>query len=129
MVVLRSAKSNVNCCINTGWFSKTVFPNFNFRVNLHGTVGYKSTDQLSPSNLRVHAIKAAAGNMLRRIIGKKLKYLAYTYYYHSFYQILELFCKSIQKDTEFPISLKEEIDVVKIIDDIYKRTEEAGLSD
>jgi predicted dehydrogenase len=44
MVVLRSEKSNVNCCVNVGWFSKTIFPDFNFRVNLHGTVGYKSTD-------------------------------------------------------------------------------------
>jgi myo-inositol 2-dehydrogenase/D-chiro-inositol 1-dehydrogenase len=126
MVVLRSAKSNANCCINVGWFSKTVFPNFNFRVNMHGTVGYKSTDDFAPKNLRVHAIKAASSNMLRRITGKKLKYLSYTYYYHSFFHILELFCNSIQNETEFPISLKEEIEVVKIIDDIYKRTEEAA---
>jgi myo-inositol 2-dehydrogenase/D-chiro-inositol 1-dehydrogenase len=128
MVVLRSAKSKVNCCVNTGWFSKTVFPNFNFRINLHGTVGYKSTDNFAPKDLRVHAIKAASSNLLRRITGKKLKYLSYTYYYHSFFHILELFCNAIQKETEFPISVKEEIEVVKIIDDIYKRSEEARLS-
>jgi len=127
MVVLRSGKSNVNCCVNVGWFSKTVFPNFNFRINLHGTVGYKSTDNFAPKNLRVHAIKAASSNLLRRITGKKLKYLSYTYYYHSFFHILELFCNAIQNETELPVSLKEEIDVIKIIDDIYKRTE-AGLS-
>jgi predicted dehydrogenase len=123
MVVLRSEKSNVNCCVNVGWFSKTIFPDFNFRVNLHGTVGYKSTDLYTPKNLRVHAVKAGADNFLRRITGKKLKYLSYTYYYHSFYHILELFCNSIQNDTELPISLKEELDVMKIIDGIYKQTE------
>ena len=121
-VVLRSGKSGVNCCVNVGWFSKTIFPDFNFRVNLHGTVGYKSTDDLAPRNLRVHAIKAASGNMLRRITGKQLKYLSYTYYYHSFFHILELFCNAIQNDTELPISLKEEIDVMKIIDDVYRRS-------
>jgi myo-inositol 2-dehydrogenase/D-chiro-inositol 1-dehydrogenase len=127
MVVLRSGKSNVNCCVNVGWFSKTSFPAFNFRVNLHGTVGYKSTDDLAPKDLRVHAIKAASLNLLRRIVGKKLNYLSYTYYYQSFYQILELFCNAIQRDMELPISLKEEIDVLKIIDDSYKSSED-GLS-
>jgi predicted dehydrogenase len=127
MVVLRSEKSNVNCCVNVGWFSKTIFPDFNFRVNLHGTIGYKSTDTFAPKNLRVHAVKAGVSNMLRRLAGKKLKYLDYTYYYHSFFHIMELFCNAIQNETELPISLKEEIDVMKIIDDIYKRTE-AGLN-
>ena len=125
MVVFRSEKSGVNCCVNVGWFSKTSFPDFNFRINLHGTVGYKSTDDLAPKNLRGYAIKAASLNLLRRIMGKKLNYLAYTYYYQSFFQILELFCDAIQNDTELPISLKEEIDVLKIIDDSYKHSEVA----
>lgn len=122
MVVLRSEKSNANCCVNVGWFSKTIFPDFNFRVNLHGTIGYQSTDNFAPKNLRVHAIKAGGSNFLRRITGKQLKYLSYTYYYNSFFQILELFCNSIQNDTELPITLKEEINVMKIIDDIYKHS-------
>jgi len=123
MVVLRSGKSKVNCCVNAGWFSKSIFPDFNFRVNLHGTVGYTSTDNFAPKNLRLHAIKAASRNLLRKATGKRMKYLSYTYYYHSFFHILELFCNAIQNDTEFPVTLKEEIDVMKIIDDIYKRTE------
>jgi myo-inositol 2-dehydrogenase/D-chiro-inositol 1-dehydrogenase len=123
MVVLRSEKSNVNCCVNVGWFSKTIFPDFNFRVNLHGTVGYKSTDLYVPKNLRVHAVKAGGANFLRRVTGKKLKYLSYTYYYHSFYHILDLFCNSIQNDLELPITLKEELEVMKIIDAIYKQKE------
>ena len=125
MVVLRSGKSKVNCCVNAGWFSKSIFPDFNFRVNLHGTVGYKSTDNFAPKNLRVHAIKAASRNLLRKATGRKMKYLSYTYYYHSFFQILELFFDAIQKNTELPISLKEEIDVVKIIDDVYKKNRTA----
>ncbi|MCR3906922.1 MAG: Gfo/Idh/MocA family oxidoreductase [Tenericutes bacterium] len=123
MVVLNSGKSNVNCCVNVGWFSKTIFPNFNFRVNLHGTVGYKSTDTFAPKSLHVHAVKAGAGNFLRRITGKPLKYLWYTYYYHSFYCILDLFCNALQNDTELPVSLNEELEVMKIIDDIYKHSE------
>lgn len=121
MVVLRSEKSKMNCCVNAGWFSKSIFPDFNFRVNLHGTVGYTSTDNFAPKNLRLYAIKEAARNILRKATGRKLKYLSYTYYYHSFFKILELFFDAIQNDTELPISLEEEIDVIRIIDDVYER--------
>lgn len=121
MVVLRSGKSKMNCCVNVGWFSKSIFPDFNFRVNLHGTVGYTSTDNFAPKNLRLYAIKEASRNLLRKATGRRLKYLSYTYYYHSFFKILELFFDGIQNDTELPISLEEEIDVIRIIDDVYKR--------
>ncbi len=119
-VVLRSGRSKVTCCINAGWFSKSIFPDFNFRVNLHGTVGYLSTDKFTPKHLRAHAVKEAAHNLLRKATGRKMKYLSYTYFYHSFYKILELFFDAVKNDIEFPVSLEEEMDVMRIIDDVYK---------
>ena len=121
MLVLRSGKSGTKCCVNVGWFSKSIFPDFNFRVNLHGTVGYTSTDHFAPENLRLHAIKEATCNLLRKAVGRKVNYLSYTYYYRSFFKVLELFFESIKKDTEIPISLEEQVEVVRIIDDVYKR--------
>lgn len=118
-VMLRSKKHGTACVVNVGWFSKSIFPDFNFRINVHGTVGYDSTDRYAPRNLRVHAVKAGASNFLRRIFGSRIHYLSYTYYYSSFYRILELFFEALNKGTELPIPLDEQLDVIRVIDSVY----------
>ncbi len=50
-VVLKSKNSDTRCVVNVGWYSKLIFPNFNFRVNINGTVGYTSTNHFAPNNL------------------------------------------------------------------------------
>jgi len=120
IVVLRSEKTSTTCIINVGWFSQMIFPEFNFRVNVHGTVGYDSTDRYVPHNLRLHAVKEGAINIFRKIFGRKMHYLSYTYYYSSFYRILELFFEMIKKGAESPIPLDEQLEVMRIIDGIYK---------
>jgi len=120
-VVLKSEKTSNTCVMNVGWFSKSIFPDFNFRVNLHGTVGYDSTDHYAPNNLRVHAVKAGAKNLLRKILGKQIHYLSYTYYYSSFYEILSLFFRIIENRAECPISLQGQLRVLRMIDEIYRQ--------
>jgi len=119
-VVLRSLKTGVRFIVNAGWFSKMIFPNFNFRINLHGTVGYVSTDQFAPRNLYFHAIKEGALNLLRRAVRRKIRYLSYTYYYASFAEVLEQFLESIRNDVQFPVLLEEQLAVMKTIDNIYR---------
>jgi len=121
--ILRSPKTGVRCTVNVGWFSKMIFPNFNFRVNLHGAVGYLSTDQFAPRNLRLHAIKEGTLNLCRRVIGRKVRYLSYTYYYASYAEILEQFFNCIREDQQFPASLEEQMAVIKTIDKIYRLKE------
>jgi predicted dehydrogenase len=118
-VVLKSVKTGVTCVVNVGWFSKMLFPNFNFRVNLHGTVGYVSTDHFAPKNLYLHAIKEGALNSFRKVVGKNVHYLSYTYYYASFYNILNQFFEAIRRDEQLA-PLEEQLAVVKTIDNIYK---------
>ncbi len=120
-LVLSSKKSRTKCTINVGWFSKSIPPEFNFRVNFHGTVGFASTDNYAPRNLYIHAVKEATRNLMRKILGMKINYLSYTYYYTSFYKILELFVESIKRDTEIPVSTEEQLEVVNIIEDVYRR--------
>jgi len=120
-VVLKSRAQGVTCLVNVGWFSKSVFPDFNFRVNIHGTAGYDSTDKYSPRDLRVNAVKEGMQNILRRIIFKKTNYLSYTYYYSSYYEILDLFFEALSHETEFPISLKKELEVIRLIDTVYNQ--------
>jgi len=120
-IILRSRKTGARCIINVGWFSKTIFPNFNFRVNLHGTVGYASTDQFAPRNLYFHAVKEGTLNLFRRAIGKKLRYLSYTYYYASFAEVLDQFFETIRRDVQPPVLLEEQLAVIKTIESIYRQ--------
>ena len=120
-VVLESKNRGTTCIVNVGWFSKSIFPDFNFRINIHGTVGYDSTDHYAPRDLRVHAVKEGMLNFFRRILKRKIHYLSYTYYYSSFYQLLELFFETLNNGADSPISLEEQLDVIRIIDSVYSQ--------
>ncbi len=71
----------------------------------------------------VNAVKEGALNLMRRAAGKKLNYLSYTYYYSSFYNIMNLFFDALKNGSEFPISLDEELNVMQIIDSAYRLNE------
>jgi len=120
-VILKSKNHGTTCVVNVGWFSKSIFPDFNFRININGTVGYDSTDRYAPRDLRVHAVKEGALNFFRRVLRRKMHYLSYTYYYSSFFHVLELFFEALNKEAELPISLEEQLDVVRIIDSVYSQ--------
>jgi predicted dehydrogenase len=119
-VVLKSKNGDLTCVVNVGWFERSIFPDFNFRVNIHGTASYASTDNFSPSDLRVHAVKEGLKNILRSIVRKKPLYLTYTYYYSSFYELFGLFFDALKNGTEMPVSIESELGVIRIIDSVYK---------
>ena len=118
-IVLDSKTCDLSCNVNVGWFSKSIFPAFNFRLNLHGTVGFDSTDRYVPVNARMNAVKEGVKNLARRIAFQKPSYLSYTYYYSSFYTIMRLFFDSLQKGSDFPVSLEQQLDVIRIIESAY----------
>jgi predicted dehydrogenase len=122
-IVLKSVDTGVRCVVNVGWFSRMIFPRFNFRIDLFCTVDGVSTEQFAPRNLYFHAAKEGALNLLRRVIGRKVHYLSYTYYYASFAEILEIFFESLRKNLQFPVSLRQQLSVIKTIDEIYNRNE------
>jgi len=120
-VILKSKNHSTTCVVNVGWFSKSIFPDFNFRININGTVGYDSTDRYAPRDLRIHAVKEGTLNLLRRLLKRKMHYLSYTYYYSSFYRVLELFFEALNQGTELQVSLEEQLDVIRIIDSVYRQ--------
>lgn len=122
-VVLKAKHCEATGIVNVGWFSKTIFPEFNFRINTHGTVGFDSTDRYLPANSKVNAVKEGVLNILRRATGGKPNFLSYTYYYASFYNILNLFFDAIKNGGELPISLDEELSVMQVIDAAYRLNE------
>ncbi len=120
-LVLKSKCSDATGIVNVGWFSKAIFPDFNFRVNLHGTNGFDSTDHFIPKNPVVNAAKEGVVNLMRRMALKKPNYLTYTYYYASFHTVLKLFFEALKYNSDFPISLEKQLDVIQLIDSAYRQ--------
>jgi predicted dehydrogenase len=120
ILVLRSA-SSVKGIINVGWYQKTVFPQYNFRVILHGVAGYLSSEDLVPHNLYLHAVKEGTKNILRRIARRKIQFLSYTYYYEPFYKELEHFFDCIKNDSTPSVSAQDGLKTVEIIQAAYEK--------
>jgi predicted dehydrogenase len=118
-VILTSKHTYVTCVLNVGWFSRSIFPEFNFRINIHGTAGYDSTERYTPKDMRLHAVKEGTQNFFRKLLKRRVHYLSYTYFYSSFYRVLELFFETIKRGVELPISLERQLEIMRIIDSVY----------
>jgi predicted dehydrogenase len=125
--MLRSTDSSAKGIINVGWYQQTIFPKYNFRVLLHGTAGYLSSDDFIPRNLYVHALKEGMGNMLRRVSGRRIRFLSYTYHYESFYKELQHFFECIRKDTDPVVSATDGLRIVEIIQEAYEKSRQEPL--
>jgi len=120
ILFLRSA-SSVKGIINVGWYQQTVFPRYNFRAILHGAAGYMSSEELVPHNLYLHAVKEGTKNILRRITGRKIRFLSYTYYYESFYRELQHFFDCVKNDSTPLVSAQDGLKTVEVIQAAYKQ--------
>jgi len=120
IVMLNSRRSNVRGIINTGWFQKSIFPDYNFRVVLHGCAGYLASYNLAPNNLYLHAIKEGTKNFLRRISGRKIRPLSYTYYYEAYYKELQHFFNCVENDKTPHVSAVDGLKTVELIEEAYK---------
>jgi predicted dehydrogenase len=128
IVILRSSGSSAKGIINVGWYQKTIFPKYNFRVILHGNAGYLSSDDLVPRNLYFYAVKEGTKNLLRRIVGKKIRPLSYTYYYESFYKELEHFFDCVKNDSDPSVSASDGLKTVELIQEAYEKFRQEPIS-
>lgn len=120
IVILRSSNSSAKGIINVGWYQKAVFPQFDFHIFLHGNAGYMSSDDFVPRNLYFHAVKEGTKNLFRRLIGKKIRPLSYTYHYESFYKELKHFFDCIKYDLNPAISANDGLKTIELIEKAYK---------
>jgi len=120
-IVFLKSGSSTKGIINVGWYEQTIFPRYNFRVILHGTSGYLSSDSFVPHNLYSYAVKEGLKNVARKIVGKKVHYLSYTYYYESFYREMVSFFDCIRNDTESPVPAVEGLKTVELIQAAYEK--------
>jgi predicted dehydrogenase len=126
-VVLRSSETNAIGVLNAGWFSSLLFPKLDFRVIVHGTEGYMSSDDLWPRNIYLHALKEACINTGRKLIGKPIRRLSYTYFYASHVDATQDFYEAVINDTEPPVTLKSQYDVIRIIQEAYNYSRSAKV--
>lgn len=121
ILVLRS-NSSTKGIVNIGWYQQTIFPKFNFRVILHGTAGYLSSDSYVPRNLYSYAMKEGIKNLARRMIGKRIHYLSYTYYYESYYKELDRFIGCIRNDCEPPVTATDGLKTIELVHAAYENS-------
>lgn len=127
-IVLRSGATGTVGMLTAGWFSNVIFPRLDFRVILHGTAGYCSTDELRP-NFYLNALKEGLRNISRRFVGRPRNILTYTYYLSSYFFSLQSFVECLKTGAQFPTTLDEETQVMSIIDEIYnEESKEHGSS-
>jgi len=127
ILVLRSVEGAAKGIVNIGWYQQTIFPKYNFRAILHGNAGFVSSDHFVPRNLYFHALKEGTKNLLRRIVGKRIRYLSYTYYYEPFYRELEHFFDCIKRDSDPLISVEDGLKTVELIQQAYRLAEQSCM--
>ena len=120
-LVLQSKGSSVRGIINVGWYQRSIFPKFNFRFLLHGNADYLSTEDLIPKNLHAHAFKEAVKNFSRRITGKKIHPLSYTYYYDVYYRELRDFFESTKNGSEPSVSAVDGLKTMEVVEEAYNK--------
>ena len=120
VLIVKSPATKTKSVINLGWFSRSIFPKFDFRVILHGTVDYASTDDYLP-NIYRNALSEGMKNIFRKLIHKKIKPLSYTYYYHSYYKELEHFFDCIAASQKPIISPEQSFRTLELIHEAYTK--------
>lgn len=124
IVMLQSTSTGAKGIVNVGWYERTIFPRFDFRVILHGNAGYSSSDDLVPKNLYSFAAKEGVKNVLRRISGRKINPLRYTYFYEAYYKELSHFFECIKTDCDPSVSATDGLKTIEIIENAYQVAKE-----
>lgn len=117
-LIVRS-KTGTRGVINCGWFSNIIFPKVDLRVIMHGTNGYLNTDELKPNSIYLNGAIEGSLNFFRRITGRPLKLLSYTYYYSSYAEVLSEFLSCIKSGSDFPVDLRQQLWVMEAIEKSY----------
>jgi predicted dehydrogenase len=120
IAVLLSTDGSTKAIVNVGWYQKLIFPQFNFRTIIHGDAGYLSSDEFLPRNMYLHAVKEGTKNLFRRIVGKEIETLSYTYYFTAYYKEMKRFFECIKNDTEPAVSAVDGLKTIEVIGEAYE---------
>jgi len=119
-IVIVGSGDHVKGIINIGWYQIVIFPKYNFRLIMHGTSGYLSSEDLTPKNIHKHAIKEGLKNVVRGMLKRKIHPLSYTYFYESYFKEMKYFFDCIKNDMEPAVSAEDGLKTIKLVEDSYK---------
>jgi len=119
-IVVLDSGDHVKGIINTGWYQIVIFPKYNFRLIMHGTSGYLSSEDLMPKKILNHAMKEGLKNVVRRVLKRKIHPLSYTYFYESYFKELSHFFHCVKNDAEPKVTAEDGLETIKLIEDAYK---------
>ena len=120
IVMLKSIGSSTKGIVHTGWYEKLNFPQYDFRVIIHGDSGFTSTRHFEPRHVYFYAAKEGMKNLLRKIAGKEIKRLAYSYYFAPYYTELKHFFNCVENDFEPRVLAIDGLKTVEIIEEAYR---------
>lgn len=129
IAIIQSNDSHVKGIVHAGWYEQVIFPHHDFRVILHGDYGHISTERFTPANIYAHAMKEGMKNLFRRMIGKKIKPLAYAYSLEGFYKELAHFFDCIENDLEPSVSAIDALKTIEVIEEAYKKPKQQRSGD
>jgi myo-inositol 2-dehydrogenase/D-chiro-inositol 1-dehydrogenase len=124
-IVVLQSRAGPKGVLHVGYFAKLVFPDFDFRVILHGTAGCLTTDQLIPRNLRLHAAREGIANMLRRMTARRIKPLSYTYFYSSYVEEQRHFFDCLREGKEPAVGAQDALGTIRLLEDVYRYCDRA----
>lgn len=120
VVLLNSYESSVKGIINVGWYQKSSFPNFDFRMIVHGDAGFLNSDLMKP-NIYLNAITKGTKNFFKRLLGKNIQPLAFSAIYAAYYEELKHFFDCITNDNELIVDSVDGMKTAEIVDTVYGR--------
>ncbi len=118
-IAILDSDTHVKGIINVGWFQIVLFPKYNFRVIMHGTSGYLSSEDLTPKNMSTYAVKEGLKNIARRALGRKIHPFSYTYFYESYFKEMQHFFHCIEHDLSPEVSAEDGLKTIELIEDSY----------
>jgi len=129
IAIVQSRDSLVKGIVHVGWYEQMIFPQHDFRAIIHGDYGYTSSKHFEPSNIYTHAAKEGIKNLFRKIMGKKIKPLAYANYLEGFIKELKHFFNCIENDLEPSVSAVDGLKTIEVIEEVYQRATNSRKSD
>lgn len=129
IAMIQSHDSLVKGIVHVGWYEQLIFPQHDFRVILHGDYNHISTSHFEPNNIYTYAAKEGVKNLFRKIMGKKIKPLAYSYYLEGFHKELRHFFNCIKNDLEPSVLAVDGLKTIEVIEEAYRRANNSRKRD
>lgn len=116
ILTLKFKGKSTKATLILGWFAREAVQ----KVNLYGTAGSVSSEELTPRNVMRHAAKEGIKNFARKLVGREIEPYAYSYSDKSYYQELKHFVDCIVEDKEPSVKPEDVVECAKLIDEAYE---------